>query len=416
MNLPTLARAALLLLAPLAVSSAFADSLTPAEMRVLDRTSALVERHFFSADLLPRFRDAVDELKAESAAGDAGSLDTTIDAALASLGMSHTGRYTPDEVDYYELADVFRYSIRRDARRLFPPEGEVAYEGIGIASKSIGGRMFVTDVYDGGPADDAGVLAGDEILSVNGEPFAEIASFSGKAGEIVQVALRRTEDSDPVITSVKVEKLQPEETFLEAISESIRVVERGGRRIGVVHLWMYTSDEVAGILARELGGGRLADVDGLILDLRSRWGGAPADAAEMFVGDSAPMTMTGRDGETRYVNTRWSKPIVAVIDEGSRSGMEILAYGLKANGIPLVGTTTAKAVVAGTAYLLPDDSLLLLAVSDVHVDGKRLEGRGVDPDIVVPFDVRYAAGADPQMDAAMAEMERLLEGEGAGVN
>jgi carboxyl-terminal processing protease len=136
----------------------------------------------------------------------------------------------------------------------------------------------------------------------------------------------------------------------------------------------------------------------------------------MFVGDSAPMTMTGRDGETRYVNTRWSKPIVAVIDEGSRSGMEILAYGLKANGIPLVGTTTAKAVVAGTAYLLPDDSLLLLAVSDVHVDGKRLEGRGVDPDIVVPFDVRYAAGADPQMDAAMAEMERLLEGEGAGVN
>ena len=416
MNLPTLARAAAILLVPLTVSAASADTLTPAEMRVLESTSALVERHFFSADALPAFRDAVAELKAESAAGDATSLDATIDEALASLAMSHTGRYTPDEVDYYELADVFRYSIRRDARRLFPPEGEVAYEGIGIASRVIDGKTFVTDVYDGGPAADAGVMAGDEIVSVDGAPLAQIGSFEDKAGEIVQVALRRTADAEPIVAAVKVEKLQPEETFLEAISDSVRVIDRDGRKIGIVHLWMYTSDEVAGILARELGGGKLADVDGLVLDLRSRWGGAPADAAEMFVGDSAPMTMTGRDGEVSYVNTRWSKPVVAVIDEGSRSGMEILAYALKDNGIPLVGTTTAKAVVAGTAYLLPDDSLLLLAVSDVHVDGKRLEGRGVDPDIVVPFDIRYAAGADPQMDAAMVEMEQVLDGEGASVN
>ena len=417
MNLPTLARAAAFLLASLTVSAASADMLTSAEMRVLDRTSALVERYFFSPAALPAFREVVAELKAESAAGDAASLDATIDEALASLAMSHTARYTPDEVDYYELADVFRYSIRQDARRLFPPEGRVGYEGIGIASKVIGGKTFVTDVYNGGPAADAGVMAGDEIVSVDGAPFAAIGSFKGKAGDIVQVALRRTADAEPIVAAVKVEKLQPEETFLEAISDSVRVIDRDGRKIGIVHLWMYTSDEVTGILASELGGGRLADVDGLILDLRSRWGGAPADAAEMFVGGSAPMTMTGRDGETRYVNTRWSKPVVGVIDEGSRSGMEILAYALKDNAIPLIGTTTAQDVVAGTAYLLPDDSLLLLAVSDVHVDGGRLEGRGVDPDIVVPFDIRYAAGADPQMDAAMVEMDRVLEEEeGASVN
>jgi carboxyl-terminal processing protease len=35
------------------------------------------------------------------------------------------------------------------------------------------------------------------------------------------------------------------------------------------------------------------------------------------------------------------------------------------------------------------------------VDGKRLEGVGVEPTIEVKFDSRYAAGADPQLDRAV---------------
>jgi C-terminal processing protease CtpA/Prc len=91
--------------------------------------------------------------------------------------------------------------------------------------------------------------------------------------------------------------------------------------------------------------------------------------------------------------------------------MEILANALKINGIPLVGTKTAGAVVAGRGFLLPDDSLLVLAVADVLVDGGRLEANPVEPDIAVPFDFRYADGADPQLDAALGEMaKRLSEG------
>lgn len=74
-------------------------------------------------------------------------------------------------------------------------------------------------------------------------------------------------------------------------------------------------------------------------------------------------------------NVRWRRPVVAIIDEGSRSGLELFAYALKANGIPLVGTRTAGALLAGRAYLLPDDSMLELAVSDAVIDdGVRLEG------------------------------------------
>ncbi len=38
----------------------------------------------------------------------------------------------------------------------------------------------------------------------------------------------------------------------------------------------------------------------------------------------------------------------------------------------------------------------MLAVNDVKIDGRRLENVGVSPDIDVPYDIRYSAGADPQ--------------------
>jgi len=128
----------------------------------------------------------------------------------------------------------------------------------------------------------------------------------------------------------------------------------------------------------------------------------------MFVGRSATAEMIDRDGDARFINYRWDRPVVAIIDEGSRSGMEMLAYSLKKNGVPLVGEATAGDVLAGTAFVLPDDSLLVLAVADVLVEGKRLEGAPVRPDIAVPFDILYAAGTDPQRDAAEAALMKML--------
>jgi carboxyl-terminal processing protease len=49
----------------------------------------------------------------------------------------------------------------------------------------------------------------------------------------------------------------------------------------------------------------------------------------------------------------------------------------------------------------------MLAQSEGRVDGERLEGVGVEPDIEVPFDFRYAAGNDPQLARALD----LLAGE-----
>jgi carboxyl-terminal processing protease len=96
-----------------------------------------------------------------------------------------------------------------------------------------------------------------------------------------------------------------------------------------------------------------------------------------------------------------------LINGGTRSGKEVLAYGFKEYRLgELVGVRTEGAVLAATAFLIGGEGLLLLAVEDVLVDGQRLEGVGVQPTIEVPFDLRYAAGADPQLERAVQILSR----------
>jgi len=379
---------------------------------VFDRVVDLVTDHFYDESALERFNTAVQsEIKNSPVTADSSDAEVgkAIDAILASLQASHTGRFKPNTIDYFELIDIFRFAVRDDMRRLFPPDGEASYPGIGMVTRQINDVRFVTDVYDGSAADRAGILVGDEIIAVDGEPYHEIDSFKDKIGRTVEVRLRRSQGAQPMAVKVAVERLRPLRSFAKAIENSVTVTEHEGKEIGYFRFWTLSSSDGMEIVARELATGRLKDVDGLVVDLRGRWGGGRSDAAELFLGNTPAFRLVPRKGDDVLANVRWHGPIVAIIDEGTRSGLEVFAHALKSNGIPLVGSRTAGALLAGRAYLLPDDSLLELAVFDAVLgEDERLEGRGVPPDVPVAFDLPYAAGKDPQLDTAMAEMRRIL--------
>jgi carboxyl-terminal processing protease len=123
------------------------------------------------------------------------------------------------------------------------------------------------------------------------------------------------------------------------------------------------------------------------------------------------VTMVDRHGKRTVANLKWRKPVAMLVNSGTRSGKEILAYGFKKYGMgEVIGTRTTGAVLAARAFLLSDGSLLLLAVNDVLVDGQRLEGVGVTPTIEVPFSLEYAQGKDPQLERAIALLSRSVRG------
>jgi carboxyl-terminal processing protease len=349
-----------------------------------------------------RFRpDAASARSQEDAA-------VVINAMLAKLGASHTHYYTPEDPAYYQLADIFVFALEhRGLERVFP-KGEVSYPGIGVFTEADNqGRRFVTGVIEGAPAHAAGVLLGDEIMSADARPFLPVGSFRGKVGSPVSLEIRRASGAAPIAISVSPADLRPNEMFLRGLKESARVIATDKARIGYVHVWSYASHRMQSALEDLMSDGPLKDADALVWDLRGGWGGAQPQYLDLFNPRAPTMKITGRNGETGFVGVKWRKPVAALINEGTRSGKEVLAYGFKEYRLgELVGHRTEGAVLAATAFLIGDDGLLLLAVEDVLVDGQRLEGVGVTPTIEVPFDSRYAAGGDPQLNRAIQVLAR----------
>ncbi|MGD1855211.1 MAG: S41 family peptidase [Leptolyngbyaceae cyanobacterium] len=336
---------------------------------------------------------------------------TLINQMLSQLNTSHTHLYTPDEPAYYQLLGIFYPRISEFKTRLADrfPEGKLEYTGLGIVTHEKAGNTFIKAIFDGGSADKAGLKVGDQILSVAGEPFHPIRSFLGQAGRPVQMQVRPNGNSQKAVT-VTPRLYDGITMFLEAMDNSIEVIQKAGKQIGYVHIWSYAGDQYQEKLENELFYGRLKDADALVLDLRDGWGGAPLTALNVYTARGPSLTNIGRDRTPVTYRSQWNKPVVMLVNGGSRSAKEILAYGFQQYDIgPVVGTTTAGAVTAGRAFIMPDDSLLYVAVADVYVDETiRLEGVGVTPDVTVPFPVEYAQGADPQKERAIATaLDRL---------
>jgi carboxyl-terminal processing protease len=380
------------------------------DIAVFDEVWRLVDQHFYDRDFRGRdwktLRDRYRPLA--EAAPDDDAQAKAISDMLAELGASHTARYRQNDPAYYQLVDIFAGSLRRELRGLFP--NGVRYPGIGLFTRQIDDKQFVFGTIAGLPADKAGILVGDEIVDVDGKPFAAVGSFEGKTGQTVTMHIRRTAGGDILPIALKPVWIEPADDFESAMADGARIIESGAKKIGYVRIWSYAGNRYQDRL-EALIAGKLADADALIWDLRDGWGGAQPYYLDIFSKLGPTMELTDRGGDHEFVNVKWRKPVALLINGGSRSGKEVLAYGFKKYQVgEVIGTRTAGALLAGRAYLLKDDSLLLLAVNDVAVDGERLERVGVAPTIEVPFPLEYAAGKDPQIDKAVEVLTRQIGG------
>ncbi len=349
-------------------------------------------------ELLPRAREAKSP----------ADVSQVINEALSHLKASHTHHYIQSQREYYELLDVFYPDGVTERRGSRMRSGPVEYVGIGLAATVIDGRTFAADVYSGGPADEAGIMTGDELISVEGGPWGDVAPFRGREGRLTKVTIQRTPDAaSRKQVEVMPEVIRPREAFLRAISSSARVVEINSLKIAYVRLRSYAHEDYHDRL-KQLLQSKFADADGLVIDIRGGWGGASPQYMDIFNPYSPNLDYISRDGTHTHFSTTWRKPVALLIDSGSRSGKEVLAHAFKKHKIGLlVGERTAGAVLAGTPRPLADGSLLYIAVRNVKVDGVTIEGMGVEPDVNIKRTLPYAAGRDEQLDGAVEAVAKL---------
>jgi carboxyl-terminal processing protease len=317
---------------------------------------------------------------------------------LAQLGASHTQYYTPDDVGYHELLAIFAAALKRPAE----------YEGIGADWVEREGGWFVARTFPGSPSERAGLRRGDRIATADGAPFSPRRSFAGRAGKAVTLGVERRRGEPLITIQATPRQVQPREEWLAAQREATRVLDVKGHKIAYALVWVCAGEEPQQRLADALVG-PLAGAEALVLDFRGGWGGCDPSFPNLFNPAAPELTRIDREGRRSTFAASWRKPLVLLVDGGTRSGKEVVARAVQRHHLgTLVGERTAGAVVAGRPYLLSDGSLLLLAVSDILVDGEHLEGKGVAPDVPVPAELPYAKGRDPQLERALEVAAREI--------
>jgi len=303
-----------------------------------------------------------------------------VDALIRDGGISHFD-YVPDyDWSYWHLASFFGEENKY----------EVAH--IGLFPEKIDGRWFARGVFEGSVAQKAGILVGDQIVAVDGRPYAPIASFHGKEGTAVTVRVQRKpgEFHDFEVTPVKESLYHAME---HAIMASIDVLEVEGRRIAYLHGWTLLGATAEYNALRDLQD----EVAGLILDYRDGYGGHWASAIRFLVGP-----------EGKPERRQWRKPVVILTGSGTRSAKELVVDAVRRHArAPLVGLPTPGNVISvGGVRRLGEDALLELPGVPF-----RLEGHPTMPDFYVERSIPYCAGDDPQLDAAKALLSVWLDGD-----
>jgi carboxyl-terminal processing protease len=377
-------------------------------LELFDEIVGIVEDNFYDPAQITRDFPAIEETyrKKLQQVPTRGAFSMLVNDMLRELSASHTYYLTPDDYEYYHLGALFSKMPAIGA--LFDGQG-VLYPTVGIITRPIEGKTYIVSVLAGSEAEEAGLLKGDEIVSVGGRPYAPVASLRSSIGEEVEFEIRRSEGAAPLTITVKPVLLNPKEEMLEAETASIRTIGHNGRRIGYVHVYSYAGEEYHQVLVGAITWGDLKDADALIIDLRYGLGGAWPYYLNIFNNRIPIMKTIGRDGGETFMDSQWRKPAAYLVNGFTRSGKELLAFGAKKYGLAkVIGERTAGHVLGGRLFPLSNGDALFLAVQQYRIDGIDLEGTGVTPDIEVPFDVRYCAGRDPQLERALEYLVEIL--------
>lgn len=395
-----------------AIATATAQAAPPrSAVQIVDEIDRLVRARFYAPELLGSrgWDQAVRDAREAIATAPASQRTEILTRLVASLGSSHTDYLPRDDPRYAQLIAIFEGFLGKkndqcpDHTRL--PPLPVTVPDIGVWWRQIDGRWFVGGVVDGGPAGPAGLLLGDEVATADGRAFQPVTAFAAGPGHPVQLGVRREQGGALRTISVAPRRVRPQVAFREAIGASAHLVEHGAAKVAYIRVWSWAGLEMQDALEEAIDKLNAQHPTGFVIDLRDGWGGAQPDFLRIFDTHVPVIGFTPRGGTLISVDRHIHVPAAVLINDGSHSGKEVVAYGIKKHHLArLVGERTGGAVLAGSAYCLSDGSAMYLASGAVTIDGEIVEGVGVAPDIAVPFDLRYAAGRDRQLDAALAAL------------
>lgn len=313
------------------------------------------------------------------------------------LGDPYSTYYTPEEYEDMMIStNANYYGI-----------------GAGLQQDTRSMVVTVTFVYEGSPAEAAGIKPGDEIVKVG-----EIEGTSMELSELV-THIRGEEG-----TSVHLEIMREEEGALEFDVERAKVdiptveYQMLEGSVGLVQVSEFAENtpekfEAAINDLTEQG------MTKMIVDLRNNGGGlvlACQQMLDIILPEGVVVYTEDKNGDrfdyTSDAERSMDIPIVVLVNENTASASEIFAGAIRDFEYgTIVGTTTFGKGIVQTIQKLPDGSAVKITTAKYYTpNGDNIHGTGITPDVEAEY--KYLGDEegdyDPMMDSQVLKALEVL--------
>jgi carboxyl-terminal processing protease len=285
--------------------------------------------------------------------------------------------------------DRFSDYFSPEVQQHFDEEISGHFSGIGLTVAEARRGLRVTKVFAHSPADRAGIVAGDLIVSVEGSSIAGESSeestkkIKGVEGTKVTVGVRRPPHG-------KVRELSITRAEIRTPITSTRIGRVGGHKLGYVRFAIFDEGSHA-LLRHAVRKVEREGAEGIVLDLRGNGGGllqeAVLCASVLLPKDEVVVSTRSRtQGHAVYKTVGGnlpSRPLAVLIDRNTASAAEILTAALADDaGAKTVGTRSYGKGVFQQEIGLSNGGALKLTVGEYFTpDGVNLAGKGIHPDV-----------------------------------
>ena len=307
------------------------------------------------------------------------------------------------------LGDPHSIYMDKDLYTKLMEHTEGAFGGIGVTMGFKDNRVTIISVLEGTPGEKAGLLAGDEIMAVDGTSVAElqpeevVLGIRGEVGTQVALTIHREgqEDTDYQLTRDTIHV------------PSVKGLKLEGTDLGYIRIASF-AENTGKEFKEEFKKVKDEGARGLVIDLRQNPGGLITSCVEVareVVPKGTIVSVVDKNGaKEEYASELEASqmPIVVLMDGGSASASEILAGALQDTGAgKVVGVQSyGKGSVQIVVPLMNEDGLKLTVAKYYTPSGRSIDGTGITPDVeaaLVP-----ESGVDSQLEKAKEVLKQEL--------
>lgn len=312
------------------------------------------------------------------------------------------------------LGDRWSYYISAAEYGAYEEQMNNVYVGVGITVKEGVGGIEITKVTDGGPAEEAGILAGDRIVAVDGTDVRE------RTVDEVSDLVRGEKNTEVELTVERDGKEQTVTVTRREIRTPVAAATMLEGNIGLVTIANFDArcaDETIAAIESLLEQG----AEKLIFDVRYNPGGYKDELVEVldYLLPEGPIFRSEYYDGTTEEDTSDAEclgvPMAVLVNGSSYSAAEFFAAALmEYDAAVVVGEQTCGKGYFQSTFRLKDGSAVGLSIGKYYTPkGVSLAGVGITPDAVVEVDSETASAIyagtldpmeDPQILAAVAAL------------